>query len=296
MNLQSKHYQLSGTIVNTLISCRSGRDLTEPQRFSRGPVFSSFVLILTAAVLGFATEDRRAQTDACADLTDWVFRAGLQTLVRSPDRICSLEVAAITTTPIVQTKPSTDLPGSGDFRAAGVTAVEVDARTSRSEPAGCGLPFTLVLRSNAGTPNDPADDDFAYLWDDYSGLLIAPCSAEGWLKFRFEIPSKDTASLPTGWTGGHAANPMTFRPGVNWNDVITSVDRIELWWGAPPIEDPPRAWVVAVDEIEFWLDFDSPSPDRSAIVDRLTDGSMEPPLDQGPVVESSPLDDIHDRP
>ncbi len=234
--------------MNTLISIRSVRDSTEPQRFFLWPVIS-FVLILTAAVVGFAAEDQRADIDGCAELTDWGFRAGLQTMVRSPDRICSLEVAAITSTPVVRTAGHTEMPGNGDFRAAGVTAIEVDARTTRSEPAGCGLPFTIVLRSNAGTPNDPADDNFAYLWDDYSGLLIAPCSAEGWLKFRFEIPSEDTASLPNGWTGGHAADPMTFRPGVNWNDVITSVDRIELWWGAPPIDDPPRAWVVAVDNI-----------------------------------------------
>ena len=272
--------------MSTLISCRCVRDSTEPQRFFRGSV-TSFVLILTTAVLGFAAEDQRADIDGCADLTDWVFRAGLQTLVRSPNRICSLEVAAITSTPVVHTARHAEIPGNGDFRAAGVTAIEVDARTTRSEPAGCGLPFTIVLRSNAGTPNDPADDDFAYLWDDYSGLLIAPCSAEGWLQFRFEIPSEDTASLPTGWTGGHAANPMTFRPGVNWNDVITNVDRIELWWGAPPIEDPPRAWVVAVDGIVIEADIQprdsTNNPTAGASVDRRKP-LAENTLDHGPIV------------
>lgn len=208
--------------------------------------------VLIVAVLAFNVTAN--ESDPCGEAASWVFETGLQTFDTTEGRVCSISVAVITSTPVVHTSPRFELPGGGDFRAAGVVAIEVEAMTAKAEPGSCGLPLTLVLRSDGGTAADFTDDDLAFLWDDYEGLWIAPCAGEGWLRFRFEIPSDVVSVLPDGWTGGHQADPLAFRSGVGWDDVITNVDRIELWWGAPSLDNPPRTWVVAVDGIEIQTD------------------------------------------
>lgn len=195
-----------------------------------------------------------------------------------------------TDAPVASVRLDDLLPGSSDPRLAGVVAIELDAMTGRSEPGGCGLPLTLLLRATGDDPDDPSDDDFAYLWDGYKGLLIAPCAGEGWLRFRFEIPSGDRVPLPAGWTGGHHADPMEFRPGIDWNDLMTRVDRIELWWGAPALEAPPRVWVVAVDAIEIEVAV------RASNIDRPVDLRTAPGWDQSPIAVEPPFGHIDGGP
>ena len=55
-----------------------------------------------------------------------------------------------------------------------------------------------------------------------------PLPGQGWVHYDFNVPSASTAPVPPGWSGGWSGNPSAFRPGVDWNDVITSVDRDDL--------------------------------------------------------------------
>ena len=263
-------------------------------RPDRDPSLVVAVLVVAMLALNLAAGEK----DPCDVTAGWVFESGLQTLETTEDRVCSISVAVVTPTPVFHTNPSVELPGGGDFRAARVTAIEVEAMTARSEPGGCGLPLTLVLRSNGGKVTDSSDDNYAYLWDDYEGLLIAPCAGEGWLRFRFEIPSDVVSALPAGWTGGHQADPLAFRSGVDWSDVITNVDRIELWWGAPSLESPPRTWVIAVDSIEIKTSHESRTSESLVSTVEPLGGFGGPggTWDQSPIVLKSLFEHIDDGP
>lgn len=149
--------------------------------------------------------------------------------------------------PILQNDAGVDSPFNGDFRSRGVTSVGLDAQTVFADFGGCGLAFSVVLRDTKGTAN-PADDDYAYFWD--GGVeMLAPCVGEGWVRYDVPVPSADTSSLPAGWTGGWDNDPENFRPGVDWNDVITSVDRVEFWWGGPPIFAIVQEWEAGADNL-----------------------------------------------
>ena len=164
-----------------------------------------------------------------------------------------------------------DVPSAfmGDFRADGVTTIRVDARTDSMDFPVCGWPFTLLLRDTHGTPGVD-DDDFAYFWDPESangnGELVAPCIGEGWVHYDFDVPSASTDPVPEGWFGGWAGDPENFRPGVDWNDVIVSVDRVEVWWGAPPLLAIFQNWDVGVDNVAI-------GDDPSIFVDGFESGT-----------------------
>lgn len=115
-----------------------------------------------------------------------------------------------------------DVPFVGDYRAAGVTHITLDARTDFAAFGAGGRQMSVLLRNTNGTPND---DDYAY----YAGPLV-PQVGEGWKHFDFEIPSQSTDAVPAGWSGGWVGDGENFRPGVDWNDVIQNVDRVEIWW------------------------------------------------------------------
>lgn len=134
---------------------------------------------------------------------------------------------------------------SGDYRALGVTGISIDAQTLDTDFNVEGLPFTLLLADTKGTP-DPSDDDYVY-YVDYSGI---PVPGEGWVHFNFAIPSQST-ELPTGWAGGHFGDMENFRDGVTWNDVITSVDKVEFWWIHPAWFAIFQQWNVGADNISI---------------------------------------------
>ena len=119
-------------------------------------------------------------------------------------------------------------PYVGDYRAMGVTSMEMDARTD-AVSIGCKYyPFAILLRDTKGT--DTVDDD------DYAYTVHAnecPQPGQGWVHYNFDIPSQSTDAVPAGWKGGWVGDAENFRSGVDWNDVITSVDRVEVWWFDP---------------------------------------------------------------
>lgn len=133
---------------------------------------------------------------------------------------------------------------AGDWRAAGVDRVAFDARLDHLDfGTGLGFQMTLLLRDTHGTP-DVQDDDFAYMVGDNVPLVGA-----GWKGFDYAIPSADTSPLPAGWTGGHTGDSTSFRPGVDWNDVITSVDRVEIWWIDPALFAIFQVWDIGLDNV-----------------------------------------------
>jgi hypothetical protein len=103
--------------------------------------------------------------------------------------------------------------------------------------------MTLILRDTHGTPGI-LDDDFAY----FVGPNV-PLVGAGWKAFDFPVPSADTSALPAGWTGGYSGDPEHFRPGVDWNDVITSVDRVEISWLDPALFAIFQVWDIGLDNV-----------------------------------------------
>lgn len=145
--------------------------------------------------------------------------------------------------PIATHDPNSGSTLSGDYRAMDVTRITVDARTDAASNTSAGREFSIVLRDTKGTPN-VNDDDYAY----FVGPLI-PQTGQGWVSYSFEIPSQSTDAVPAGWSGGWVGDLENFRPGIEWNDVITSVDVVEFWWLNPSFFAIFQTWDVGIDNV-----------------------------------------------
>ncbi len=148
--------------------------------------------------------------------------------------------------PILDCMWGNPTPFVGDYRAAGVTTIGIDARTDANDFGTAGFPFAILLRDTNGTPNNVDDDDYAYFVFDQ-----CPMAGEGWVHYDFDIPSQLTDPVPAGWSGGYSGDPENFRPGVDWNDVIVSVDRVEFWWMHPAWMAIFQNWDVGADTISI---------------------------------------------
>ncbi len=135
---------------------------------------------------------------------------------------------------------------TGDFRTMGVTHFSFDARLF-----GYSVPIemSILLRNTHGTPGDFDDDDYAY----YPGALI-PAGDGTWTHYDFPIPSQDTSAVPAGWSGGWSGDLENFRPGVDWNDVVTNVDRVEIWFWHPAYFGLFTVWDAGLDNIAITTD------------------------------------------
>ncbi len=150
--------------------------------------------------------------------------------------------------PILTSGPTAPLPYQGDYRALGVSQISLDARTNAASFGASGRELSLLLRDTKGTAT-VNDDDYAY----FVGPLVPQVGA-GWVHYDFSIPSASTAAVPAGWSGGWVGDGENFRPGVDWNDVITSVDVVEVWWLHPAFFAIIQSWDVGVDNIAFAVD------------------------------------------
>ncbi len=138
---------------------------------------------------------------------------------------------------------------AGDWRAAGADRVLFDARLNALDwGTGEGFNMTLLLRDTKGTA-DMEDDDFAYTVGPNAPLL-----GQGWKSFDFPVPSADTSPVPPGWSGGWVGDYEHFRPGVDWNDVITSIDRVGIYWYDPTTVALYQVWDVGLDNIMVMAD------------------------------------------
>ncbi len=125
----------------------------------------------------------------------------------------------------------------GDFRAKSVTSLSFDARTDGvTFGDGSGFQMSIVLRDTKGTAN-PSDDSLAY-----SVGPDIPLEGAGWVSYDFAIPSQSMDATPAGWTGQYAG-------GDDWNDVIQSVDRVEIWWIDPDFFALLQPWDIGLDNV-----------------------------------------------
>jgi hypothetical protein len=144
---------------------------------------------------------------------------------------------------------STATAFTGNYRMHGVTRLSFDARTDSVDFGnGSGFEMSILLRDTKGTPIVD-DDDYAY----FVGPNI-PLEGAGWTHYDFDIPSADTSAVPTGWKGGWVGDGENFRPGITWNHVIESVDRIEIWWLDPALFAIFQGWNVGLDSISFFAE------------------------------------------
>jgi len=141
-------------------------------------------------------------------------------------------------------------PWVGDYRATGVSRIHFDAQTISTVFGSGGRNMSVLLRDTKGTVAVD-DDDYAY-----SIGLPVPVEGAGWFHYNFEIPSQSTAAVPPGWKGGWVGDGDDFRPGIDWNDVITSVDVVEIWWQDPALFSIFQTWDAGVDNMT--IEWNSP--------------------------------------
>ena len=127
---------------------------------------------------------------------------------------------------------------TGNYVANGVTQISGDFQTLAADNGTAYYPFALLLRNTYGTPNDVEDDVYVY-WVDENDVWC-PQLGEGWTHYDFPIPSDFEGApgeLPEEWMGGsYFSGPDIFPEDKTWQEVISSVDRVEFWWFHP-------AWV-----------------------------------------------------
>jgi len=137
-------------------------------------------------------------------------------------------------------------PWSGDFITSGVSRISLDAQTVRTDfPVAGGFFLSLLLRDDKGTAAVD-DDDYAYFVGDE-----IPLPGNGWKHFDFDVPSRCAVGLPPGWHGGWSGDGQHFRPGVSWQDVVSSVDRVEIVWSDPSAFAIFQMWEVGADNLEI---------------------------------------------
>ncbi len=150
-----------------------------------------------------------------------------------------------TTVPVAANDARVDSDFNGDFRAMGVVRLAIDARLDHTDFPVEGLPFSILLLNNRGTPENFEDDDWAY----FVGPEPIPVEGEGWVHYDFAVPSQSMEPVPEGWGGGHPGDPENFRPGVDWNDIVTGVSQVQFWYGDPRLFYIFQMWDVGVDNV-----------------------------------------------
>lgn len=133
---------------------------------------------------------------------------------------------------------------TGDYRAAGVTALGVDLQTFAVDFSAAGRPLSLLLVSNNGTPGNSNDDYAAYI----VGNSNIPVPGEGWKSFSFDVPSSSQA-LPAGWNFIQFGSQSPANP--DWNDVITGVDQVIFFYGDPEFFFIFQMWALGADNLSI---------------------------------------------
>ena len=137
-------------------------------------------------------------------------------------------------------------PFSGDFVARGARSIRLDAQTLAASFGVPGRPFTLVLTTYNGQPNNPNAYDYVYTSDG-----LAPQVGQGWRSYAYPIPSRFSGELPAGWTGGYSGDPENLRPGVVWQDILSDVDEVAVWWGSPAFFYIGQQFDLGVDNVRI---------------------------------------------
>lgn len=158
---------------------------------------------------------------------------------------------------------------TGDYRAAGVTAVGVDLITLSADFGAAGRPLSLILVNDNGTPGNTLDDFAAF----YFGVPEVPEVGTGWASFDFDVPSQET-SLPAGWALlDYSGAGM---PNGDWNDVITNVTQVRFFYGHPEWFFIFQQWELGMDNVRITTEASGVQFLRG---DADADGSVNPLVD-----------------
>ncbi|MBX3377782.1 MAG: hypothetical protein KF678_12355 [Phycisphaeraceae bacterium] len=144
-----------------------------------------------------------------------------------------------TTIPWLRCQPGS--PFTGDFRAMGVTGAVVDINVFSTDFNIGPFPFTVILRSDNGTPANPNDDWAVFRMGD-----AIPAPGSGWKRIAIAIPAAAT-SLPPGW--GFLQFGPGSPPAPDWNGLITRVSRLEFSFGDPELFYIFQMWTVGADNV-----------------------------------------------
>jgi hypothetical protein len=128
-------------------------------------------------------------------------------------------------------------PGwTGDFVSMGVNRISGDFQTLAGPTYMAYYPLTFLFRNQMGTPNDIEDDIHCYP-DPYFFNTYSPDVGAGWAHTEFEIPINFDGApgeLPEGWSGGsYLTGNGSFPADATWQDVMSNVDKIEIWFFHP---------------------------------------------------------------
>jgi len=154
--------------------------------------------------------------------------------------------------PSARTTLGVDSPFTGDYRARGVTAVEADFALFYVDSTSLGRPVTLILYSDAGTPDDASDDCSVY----FKGGKPAPQPNGQWNRYRFRVPA-DAGAAPRRWAmlgcGGRTIDEA-------WNLVVTDVDRLRFFIGDPELFYIFQVWDIGLDNPSITWGTPEPEP------------------------------------
>ncbi len=145
-----------------------------------------------------------------------------------------------------------DTPGwTGDYVMMGVNRIQGDFQTlTASTEYMAYYPFCFMLTNHMGTPGDVSDDVYVYV---DPNMQYAPDVAQGWVHYDFEIPSDfvgGPGELPAGWKGGSAATcGACFPADITWQDVLSDVGRVEVWFWDPDMFGVYEWFSIGADNI-----------------------------------------------
>jgi len=147
-------------------------------------------------------------------------------------------------------------PFCGNYVDMGVSMISGDFQTLYAMNGTAYYPFALLLLNTYGTPDDIEDDIYVYWVDEVN--VWCPQEGEGWTHYDFPIPSDFVGApgeLPEGWWGGsYWTGGDVFPADALWQDVISSVDRIEFWWFHPAWFGILTWWDVGADNVSIEFD------------------------------------------
>jgi hypothetical protein len=115
---------------------------------------------------------------------------------------------------------------TGDYHERGVLSVGIDFALFHVDYTAVGRPVTLILYSDADTPDDTTDDCRVY-----RAGKSSPAPNGKWQSYSFDVPS-DSERLPRRWT---VWNCGTRSDDEAWELVIEDVDQLAFFWGDPEL-------------------------------------------------------------
>lgn len=129
---------------------------------------------------------------------------------------------------------------TGDWRARGVNRFDFDLLTISTQfPALREATLKLTRLNGPGF----MDDQPIY----FIGPDTVPQPGQGWKSFSYSIPVS-SPTMPAGWI---ARDPNTGLPPADpdqwWNDVITNVDQVSVFYGHPDFFYIFDIWNVGID-------------------------------------------------